>query len=311
MSKEQIVDEIHKPARKNFVRCPVILKAIDDLWQADLIDIQKFKRFNQGYAFILIVIDCFSKYAWTAPLKTKSKGEVTKSFKDILLKSQRHPMNLQTDMGKEFFNDSFQNLTKSLNINHYTTYSIKKASIVERLIRTIKSKLFKSFHLKGTYKWVGLILDNVVHTYNNTNHRTIKMKPVEVCKSNEVNVRKNIIKSQKRKISLHKKILRIGDHVRISKYKNCFQKGYTPNWSTEIFIITKINRTNPVTYHIADQRKQPIYGLFYEQELQKTKHPNVYLVEKVIKTKGNKLLVKWLGLSEEENCWIDRKALIK
>lgn len=311
MMKEQIVNEIHRPARKNFIRCPVILKGIDDLWQADLIDLNNLKVFNKGHTFILIVIDCFSKYAWTVPLKTKCKGEVTNAFKDVLRRSHRYPTNLQTDMGKEFFNNNFNDLMKTFKINHYSTFSTKKASIVKRLIKTFKSKLFKYFHLNGSYKWIGDVLLNVTNSYNKTHHRTTKFKPAEVNKSNEMLVMKNIIKSQTRKNNQFKKKIRVGDHVRISKYKNCFQKGYTPNWSTEIFIIKKVNDTNPVTYHIEDQRNHPILGLFYEQELQKTACPGIYLIEKVIKSKGKKMYVKWLGLSEKENSWIDKRTVVK
>lgn len=310
MSKEQIVNEIHKPARKNFIRCHVILKGIDDLWQADLIDMSNIKIFNKSYTFILVVIDCFSKYAWTVPLKTKSKEEVTNAFQEVLQNSQRHPTNLQTDMGKEFYNVHFHNLMKSYNINHYSTYSTKKASIVERLIKTLKCKLYKYFHLNGSYKWIGHVLPSVVSHYNSTKHRTIKFKPNEVNKSNEIFVMKNIIKSYIRKNDSGQSKFRVGDHVRISKYKKCFQKGYTPNWSTEIFVINKVNDTNPVTYRIEDQRKQPILGLFYEQELQKTENPGIYLIEKVIKTKGNNLFVKWLGLSDTENSWINKKSIV-
>jgi hypothetical protein len=102
----------------------------------------------------------------------------------------------------------------------------------------------------------------------------------------------------------------VGDYVRISKYKSVFHKGYTPNWSTELFTIKHVNRTQPVTYHIQDQRKNTILGTFYEEELQKTKYPNVYLVEKVIRKKGRKLYVKWLGLSDSENSWIDKNAIV-
>ncbi|CAK1578742.1 unnamed protein product [Parnassius mnemosyne] len=99
----------------------------------------------------------------------------------------------------------------------------------------------------------------------------------------------------------------VGDYVRISKYKGTFENGYTPNWSTEIFIIRKLQNTIPTTYLIEDTiRGQPILGGFYAQELQKTKNPNIYLVEKVLRRKGNKVLVKWLGLSSSENSWIDK-----
>lgn len=307
MSKQQVVDEIHKGARKNFNRRCVILKGIDDLWQGDLIDMQKHAKDNKGFKYILVVIDAFSKYAWCVPVKSKTKLEITHAFESIL-KRGRIPSNLQTDFGKEFYNDLFQLLMKTYKINHYSTYSTKKASIVERLIRTIKNKLYKYFSLVGKYTWIGVPLNNIVDLYNNTVHRTIKHKPKDVNVRNQAIVMQNIKCSTKPIIKKVK--YKIGDHVRISKYKGDFQKGYTPNWSTEIFKVIKVNNTIPVTYKIEDQRKQLILGSFYEQELQKTKFPDVYLVEKVLKKKGNKLFVKWLGLSSNENSWIDKKAIV-
>lgn len=310
MSKQQVVNEIHKAARKNFDRRSVVLKRVDDLWQADLIDMQNFASVNNGFKYILIIIDCFSKYVWTVPVKTKTKQEITSSFQHVLHKSRRLPINLQTDMGKEFYNDCFQKLMKQYKINHYSTYSTKKASIIERVIRTIKGKLYKYFSLVGNYKWFGQSLAIIVDAYNNTFHRTIKLKPNEVNSSNESKVLINVSNARRKDRKIKKGKFKVGDSVRISKYKEAFQKGYTPNWSTEIFSITKVNKTNPITYQIKDRRNQVILGSFYEQELQKTNHPDVYLVEKVMKRKGNKLYVKWLGLGENENSWIDKSSIV-
>lgn len=310
MAKQQIVNEIHKAARKNFLRRSVILKGIDDLWQADLIDMQHLKSYNKGYNYILLVLDCFSKYAWAEPLKNKNKLSVTHAFQRILNISQRVPTHLQTDFGTEFYNAEFQRLMKKSGVNHYSSYSTKKASIVERLIKTIKNQLFKSFSLNGSYKWLDTELKTTIDTYNNTKHRTICYKPNEVSKFNESIIKNNIKKSHKHTIIQYKSKFKIGDTVRISKHKHIFEKGYTPNWSTELFTIEKINNTKPVTYYIADQRKQPILGTFYEQELQKSCCSNIHLIEKVLKRRGKKLYVKWLGLSNEENCWIDRAEIV-
>lgn len=310
MAKQQIVNELHKAARRNFVRRSVILKGIDDLWQADLIDMQNLKKFNKGYNYILVVIDCFSKYTWTEPIKSKSKLDVTHAFERILTTSNRKPNHLQTDSGTEFYNVTFQKLMKSYNINHYSSFSSKKASIVERVIKTIKNKMYKYFSLIGNYKWVGPPLEVILKTYNHTKHRTIKFKPVEVNKLNESKIRENIQKTQNQTSDRYRSKFKVGENVRISKYKHIFDKGYTPNWSTEIFTVKRINNTIPVTYHIEDHRKQPIRGSFYEQELQKTSYPGVYLIEKVLKKKGKKLYVKWLGLSNEENSWIDKDEIV-
>lgn len=310
MSKLQVVNEIHKTARKNFIRRYVVLKGIDDLWQADLIDYQNFKTYNNGFKYILVVLDCFSKFSWAIPIKTKSKSEVANAFNNILVKTHRKPANLQTDMGTEFYNDEFKKIMFSYKINHYSTYSIKKASIVERLIKTLKSKLHKCFSLNGSYKWVGKTLQSVVAAYNNTKHRTTKYKPNEVNQSNQNIVMTNIQKSHNTNIKLKKSKFFVGDFVRISKYKGSFEKGYTPNWSTELFLVKKVNCSIPFTYVIEDLHRQPILGTFYEQELQKTNCPNVYLIEKVLRKKGNKLYVKWLGLPSTENSWIEKRTIL-
>lgn len=309
MSKKGVVNEIHKAARRNFPRRSVILKGIDDLWQADLIDVKKYYKYNNGFKFILVVIDAFSKYTWVVALKSKTKREVVLAF-DRVLKEGRTPANLQTDMGLEFYNDIFRQLMQKRGINHYSTYSSKKASIVERVIRTLKGKMFKHFSFVGKYKWIGSPINDIVYNYNHTIHTTTKYKPSEINKLNESIIAKNI-KNRHKAISLKKNKYHIGDVVRISKYKGEFQKGYTPNWSTELFTVMKVIKSEPTTYYVRDQHGIPIKGCFYEYELQKTKYPNIYLVEKVIKTSGNKVCVKWLGLSSKENSWIDKSNVIK
>lgn len=308
MSKATVVNEIHKNVRINFPRRNVIMKDIDDLWQADLIEMQSISKQNNNFRYILAIIDTFSKYAWTFPLKSKNKNDVCNSF-CILLSKNRIPKNLQTDRGSEFYNDKFSELMKTYQINHYSTFSTKKASIVERFIRTLKSKLYKAFSLKGNYKWIDGTLDDVTNKYNNTYHRTIREIPSNVNIANKTQILKRY-ETLRLKFNGSNKF-KPGDYVRISKYKGTFEKGYTPNWSTEIFKIRHVQNTSPITYLIEDTIKgHPILGAFYAQELQKTKHPDIYLIEKVLKRKGNKFLVKWLGLSSQENSWIDKTNIL-
>lgn len=137
MSKKAIVDEIHRSARKNFERRSVIIRGFDDLWQADLAEFIPYSKYNDGHKYILLVIDCYSKFLWTRPLKSKNGVEVTTAMTSIL-KAGRKPKNLQTDEGKEFYNKYFTEVMINNGVNHYSTYSVKKASIVERVIRTFK-----------------------------------------------------------------------------------------------------------------------------------------------------------------------------
>lgn len=146
MTKQQIVQEIHRYARKNFERRKYSMRGIADTLQADLIDMQQFKGINRGYRYILIVIDVFSKRAYAQPLKDKTAKSTAAAIEIILNQVGQPIRNLQTDDGKEFFNGTMKRLLAQYDdINHYSTYSVKKASIVERLIRTIKRKLYMYF----------------------------------------------------------------------------------------------------------------------------------------------------------------------
>lgn len=305
MTKVMLVNELHRSARRYFKRRRVIMKGIDDHWQADLVEMQPYATFNNGYRYLLVVIDTFSKYAWVMPCKTKTGLEVTNVFHSIL-KQGRIPKNLQTDDGGEFFNKHFKTLMDKFQINLYSTFSVMKASIVERLNRTIKEKMWKLFSLQGNYKWQS-ILPKIVLEYNTTKHSKIKMKPADVNKTNEARLLNTVYSNIK--IAGPAK-LNPGDLVRISKHKGQFEKGYTPNWSTEVFRIVTVKITNPVTYLLADLQSQPISGGFYEFELQKTKVSDIYLVEKILRKKGSKAYVKWLGISSDQNSWINIKDFV-
>lgn len=304
VEKEQLVSELHKPIRRNFERRHTIIKGIDDLWQADLAQLDYYSNSNKNYKFILVVIDCFSKYVWAQPLKSKHANEVAKAFESILA-GKRRPKNLQTDRGTEFFNSKFKKIMVNHKIHHYSTFTSKKAAIVERVIRTLKGKLFKYFSLNGTYQWIN-ILPEIVCQYNNTRHRTIGIKPIEVNKRNENHILKSVYSFVKVAPILRKNTFAIGEIVRISKIKHIFEKGYTPNWTTELFKIAKVQITNPVTYLLKDLEDNPIRGAFYQEELQKAKYSDIYLVEKVLKQRKNKLFVKWLGFDNRSNSWIDK-----
>lgn len=304
-AKELVVNELHKPARKTFTRRRTIIKGFDDLWQADLAEVTNYAKENNGYKYILVVIDCFSKFVWCRPIKNKSANDVEKAMDYILKISKRIPKNLQTDQGTEFYNTQFQSLMKKYYINHYSTFSVKKAAIVERVIRTLKEKLYRLFSLNGNYKWLS-ILEDVTDKYNNTKHSSINMRPKDVSKNNELEILQKSFNHIK--IALKPKF-QVGDFVRISKSKHVFAKGYTPNWTTELFKIKKIKITNPTTYLLEDYHGRPISGGFYEKELQKTLQSDIYLVEKIIRKKGQKLFVKWLGFDNTHNSWINKNDI--
>lgn len=305
MSKIQVVNELHRSARKNFERRRTDMIGINDTYQIDLVEMIPYASENRNFKYILTVIDIFSKYAWAIPIKTKNKTDVTNGMLSIL-KSGSIPKNIHSDMGTEFYNSVFQNVMKKYQINHYSTFSVMKASIVERFNRTLKTKMWKKLHFQGSYKWVN-ILHEIVDNYNNSKHSTIRMKPIDVKRSDENRLLSTVYNY---KNSMHKPKFQLGDSVRISKFKSIFSKGYTPNWTSEIFRVFEIKYTQPVTYFIKDYQGNEIKGGFYGYELQKAMHPDVYLVERIIRSKGSKIYVKWLGFDQTHNSWIDRLDLV-
>lgn len=297
MSKRDIANELHKPARKNYTRRIVNVYGKNDLFQADLVEMIPLSKRNKGYNYILCVIDCFTKYAWVVPLKTKTGNEVAKAMSKILAVCT--PKLLQVDNGKEFYNKTFDALMMKYNINKYSTFSTTKACIVERFNRTLKSLMYKEFTARGSHDWIS-ILPMLIRKYNNSIHRTIGTTPEQAITN------PSVVMLKKRKITEKKIKFDVGDKVRISVQKGVFTKGYLPNWSTEIFTIVKINKTLPITYNLNDYSNKPIAGCFYTEEIQKTKHPSAYLIEKIIRRRGNQIFVKWYGFDNSHNSWVNK-----
>ena len=196
---------------------------------------QLLSKYNKGIRYLLCAIDLFSKYAWVVPLKDKRGISIVNAFQKIISKG-RKPNKIWVDQGSEFYNNSFKDFLKINNIEMYSTYNEGKSVVAERFIRTLKNKIFK--HMTAISRNVYLdVLDDIINKYNNTIHRTKKMKPIDVISDSyvEYNEDSNKVKPK----------FKVGDHVRISKYKNIFAKGYTQNWSEEVFVVSKIKDTVP------------------------------------------------------------------
>ena len=262
-------EELHKPIRRKFKRRRVMVFNIDDIWSADL-DISKanLSKQNKSYKYLLNIIDIFSKYAYSIPLKTKSSEEVTAAFDKLFKFSGRKPNKLWTDNGGEFVNNKFKDFLKTHNIELYHVFNEGKACVVERFNRTLGEMIQKYMTSNHTSRYVD-VLQTLINEYNNKFHTSIKMSPVQGSKTeNTLEVYRNLY-SDIRKNSVKPKF-KIGDRVRIYKYKNTFEKGYKTNWTKEIFVIDEINKTNPITYKIRDLDNEQIIGSFYYNELQKT-----------------------------------------
>ena len=161
----------------------------------------------------------------------------------------------------------------------YSTHNEGKSVVTERFIRTIKNMIYKYMTSISKNVYIDKS-DDIVNEYNNTYHKTIKLKPIDVKDNTYINIGKEVNDKDPK--------FKVGDHVRISKYENIFTKGYTPNWSEESFVIKEIKNTVPWTHVVNDLNGEEIIGTFYEKELQKTNQEK-FRIEKVIKKKGDKL----------------------
>ena len=208
--QKQLTYTLHKPVKHKFPTRKVYVSGIDDQWQADIVDMQSFSKHNDDYKYILTVIDCLSKYLWALPLKTKSPKDVKQAFDIIFQSSGRIPKKLQTDAGTEFYGKEMQTFLKMHDIHHFSSFSETKASIVERVNRTLKERMWKYFTANNTYRWID-ILDKLVQGYNTSFHRTIRMKPADVNKNNEKIVFRKLYKNR---TPLEKQTLEIGDRVK-------------------------------------------------------------------------------------------------
>ena len=260
-SSVELADELHKPVIKKFNKRKVYPSFKDNIWGVDLADMQLFSRQNKGVKYLLCAIDLFSKYAFVIPLKDKKGASVVEGFKKIVNESNRQPNKIWVDQGCEFYNKVFKNWLKDEGIEMYSTYNEGKSVVAERFIRTLKNKLYKHVTSVGKNVYYD-VLDDIVEKYNGTINRSIGMKPIDV-KSDDKAV--YVEESNKKSIRFS-----VGDRVRISKFKNIFAKGYTPNWIKDIFVVNKVKNTVPWTYELKDLNGEDIIGSFYDRELQRT-----------------------------------------
>ena len=292
-----------------------IVYGIDDQWQADLVDMQEWRRENHGYAHLLTCIDVFSKYAWVRPLISKSAEAVRDAFEDIFAESDaRIPCRLQTDKGKEFLNRPVQNLFKDYGIEHFTTENeMTKASVVERFNRTLKARMWRYFTENGNHQFIDA-LQLLVQGYNASYHRTIGMAPISVTKDKEQSLWVRMFGGVGLTgTSSSTPVYTVGTTVRLSKLKWPFEKGYLPNWTDEVFVITKcIPRTPKPVYKVADTTGEEVSGTFYDEELQavrKSLNEDEFEIERILEQyvdpeDGSRhVLDKWKGWPDKFNSW--------
>jgi transposase InsO family protein len=312
----QDVYTLHKPARRAFKHRRVYVKGINDQFQIDLCDMRALSKQNDGYAYILTCIDVFSKYAWAIPLKCKKPGDAAQAFLKILSMG-RKPMYVQSDEGKEFLGKNFQQMLKQQGIKHFTSRNPDiKCAVVERFNRTLKTRMWRAFTLQRSHRWLD-ILDRLVVAYNNSYHRSIRMKPSEVTKDNEAQVYNTLYGKDASSISSRQRFkFNLGDQVRLQKKNVPFRKGYEPQWTEEVFTVSKRLGKIPPIFYVKDYAGEEVRASYYAHELQKVIKDlaEPYWVEKILKTRRDKrgnieYFVKWSGYPDSFNQWIPSKEL--
>jgi len=286
----------------------------DDVWSADLVEMQEWSKVNKGYRYMLNVIDCHTKYAWSIPLKDKTGLTVLKALKDIVQDSNRKPKHLWVDQGREFYNKHFDEWLKENDIIRYSTFGEHKSAVVERFNRTLKTEMWKRFTAYNTRNWID-ILDELLNWYNfRRKHSSIGMTPMEASHMKTENWNSNTRSSLISTVLKRKSKFKIGDAVRISRTKLLFERGFHPNWTEEVFTVAEVKNTTPVTYKLKDSLGEILDGSFYNEELQKTSQ-KIYRIEKVLRKKKingvEHALVKWVGYSKKYNEWIPLSHLEK
>ena len=309
----------NKGVLRNFERGRVIVAGIDDQFDIDLASLASYADENDGYKYLLVVIDIFSRYGWVEPIKDKSSTEIINAFQKILDEG-RIPRRVRSDAAKDFTSNAFKDFLKDKGIFQMITHSEKQANYVERFIKTMKSKIFRYMVERNSPRYID-ILPKVVDSYNKTFHTGIRMEPINVTKRNEKELwwqmywpKEKYVAEIKKKKKKSKGVafqFKIGDKVRTTYVRNAFQREYSSRWTAEIFkIVRRYMRQGQPIYKLVDWYDDPVEGTFYQKELQKVDNTDddMFKIEKVLKYRGRgrtrEAYVKWLGWPKKFNSWI-------
>ena len=316
---DQEVYSTNKIYRRNFIRNRVQVSGLDDIWEIDLIDFSRLSSYNKGVKYILICIDVFSRFVWARGIKSKYADEIADKLMDIFNSTERLPNAIRSDGGRELNNSTIRDkVFEPKDINYYTTNNETQAAYAERVIQTLKSKIWRYMREKNAFTYFNVLQDFIV-SYNNTKHSALGIPPIQVTKDNERRSRidqyllyaKRNRKTMKAEGIPQKFALKLGESVRIPHARKKFDRFYDEKWSAEVFTVyRRFRRDNICIYKLEDKEGEKLKGSFYNRELQKvTYNPNgVYKIEKVIRTKVEKrkkqVLVKWRGWPKKFNSWV-------
>jgi len=277
-----------------------------------------YKDENNGYRYILCIVDVFSRFAFAAPLKRKTAVDVFAALSYIVEVSGRKPKKLWVDEDKAFYNSLFKQWCQSNNVQMYSTYSTEKSVIVERFHRTLKVIMHRRFTAENTHRWVEM-LPELIKQYNYSYHSTLGTAPWNATQSvykNWVEQRVNppIQSGGENREPKYK----IDDVVRVARLKGIFEPGHSDKWTKETFKVRSIRISDdmkePITYKLEDVNGEEVKGSWYAEELQKVKYPDFILIEEILDEKTIRgktyVLVKYLGWDKAYNKWILKEEAV-
>ena len=310
---------LHRPALKKFKHRPTIVRGPGVQLQADLMDVRSHSRHNDEVKFLLTAVDVFSRRGWAVPMRSKSAAETERALRDTFAGGGYEK--LQTDKGTEFRNARVAAFLRDEGMSWFSTENeVVKASLVERFNKTLRKKI----HAYLTRTRRGRYLDHLramVDAYNATPHRSLGMAPERVNDENAADIFVRLyeprgtrveggkVKGRRAKAERRTPRFSVGDHVRTTMHRQAFDRGYTEQWTREIFVIDRVfSWESPVVYSLKDLAGEAVLGTYYEKELQKVKAPETFVIEEVLRSRGRgarrEHLVKWLGYPPSFNSWV-------
>ncbi|KAL3073945.1 hypothetical protein niasHT_036033 [Heterodera trifolii] len=260
---------LHRQAKRRYRRLPTLAPGLHTEWQADLAIFDRLGKQNRGYKYLLVCIDTLSRQVFVEPVKTKTSANMINAFEHIFKRSKYIPWKVLTDQGKEFTARAVQQFFRTKDVEHFCMLTSPQfhAGMAERANRSIKERLYRYFTEQNTYKWIGVVQD-IVCAINHSQNSSIGMRPVDVNFKNAEALRQKLHDAAENVVRRQPKY-RVGDRVRIEKYKHVFQKGYLPRFSNELFTVAEVHsERSPVVYRLRDDNNEIISGTVEQQFVQ-------------------------------------------
>ncbi|KAL3093266.1 hypothetical protein niasHS_005161 [Heterodera schachtii] len=260
---------LHRQAMRRYRRLPTLAPGLHTEWQADLAIFDRLAKQNRGYKYLLVCIDTLSRQVFVEPVKTKTSTNIIIAFGRIFKRSKYIPWKVLTDQGNEFTARAVQHFFRAKDVEHFCMLTSPQfhAGMAERANRSIKERLYRYFTERNTYTWIDVVQD-IVRAINCSPNSSIGMRPADVNFKNAEalrqklhNAAENVVRRQPR--------YRVGDRVRIEKYKHVFQKGYLPRFTNELFTVAEVHtERSPVVYRLRDDKNEIISGTVEQQFVQ-------------------------------------------